>query len=216
MLKLIPIEKLVNSTNVRNEQDDEIQELIESIKINGLISPISVRETGNGKYEIVAGHRRYLALKRLNESFVECNILENADTLCDTYRIQLAENIQRKNMTPLEYVEMFDKLKKEYNFTNARLALFLNKSYAWISQQYAAVKILEDEYGDKGSIPEEKKSKSAAFIQKHHYEDTSEKKNLSGNGFTCIAKGHKYQILCTEVEFENELRQFLKEHGMKI
>ena len=216
MLKLIPIEKLTSTVNVRNEKDDEIQNLVDSIRTNGLISPISVRETENGKYEIVAGHRRYLALKRLNEPFVECNILENIDSLTDVYRVQLAENIQRKDMSPLEYVEMFEKLKKEYKFTSAKLALFLNRSQAWVNQQYVAVKILKDEYGDDGNVPEKYKDKSAAFIQKHHYEDTSERKLLSGKGFTCVVKGHKYQILCTELEFENDLREFLKERGMKI
>lgn len=216
MLKLIPIEKLTSTVNVRNKRDDEIQNLVDSIRTNGLISPISVRETDNGKYEIVAGHRRYLALKRLNEPFVECNILENIDSLTDVYRVQLAENIQRKDMSPPEYVEMFEKLKKEYKFTSAKLALFLNKSQSWVNQQYLAVKILKDEYGDDGNVPEKYKNKSAAFIEKHHYEDTSERKLFSGKGFTCVVKGHKYQILCTELEFENDLREFLKERGMKI
>lgn len=216
MLKIIPIEKLVSDINVRNEHDSTIQDLVESIKLNGLIQPISVRKIDGGKYEILAGHRRYEALKRLNEPLVECNIMEDVDSLADVYRIQLAENIQRNNMTPYEYVEMFDKLKKEYNFSNGKLALFLNKSQSWISAQYSAVQILNDKYGDKTKVPKDIAKKSAATVKARHYSDTSDKKVLSGKGFTCILKQHKYQILCTDFEFEQKLQNFLKENGMKI
>lgn len=212
MLKILPMEKLVNNFNVRNEDDETLKNLIDSIKANGLITPISVREIDNGKYQIVAGHRRYKAMQRLGEPMIECNILDNIEKDVDLIRAQLAENIQRKNMTCLEYVEMFEKLKAEYNISNSRLALYLNKSLGWIQQQYAAAKLLNDKYGDKTKIPAKVLKKSAASIRKDHYENTTDKKTISGKGFTCIIKGHRYQILCTDFEFEQKLLDLLKEH----
>ena len=214
MLKILPMEKLVNDHNVRNDDDDTLNDLIDSIKINGLITPISVREIDNGKYQIVAGHRRYKAMQRLGEPMIECNILDNIDRDVDFIRAQLAENTQRKDMTCLEYVEVFEKLKTVYNISNSRLALYLNKSLGWIQQQYAAAKLLNDKYGDKTKIPAKVLKKSASSIRKDYYESTTDKKTCSGKGFTCIVKGHKYQILCTDFEFEQKLLDFLKENGM--
>ena len=212
MLKVLPMEKLVNNFNVRNEDDETLNELADSIKINGLITPISVREIDNGKYQIVAGHRRYKAMQRLGEPMIECNILDNVEKDVDLIRAQLAENIQRKNMTCLEYVEIFEKLKNEYNVSNSRLALYLNKSIGWVNQQYAAAKLLNDKYGDKTKIPAKILKKSAASISKAHYENTTDKRTCSGKGFTCIMKGHRYQILCTDFEFEQKLLDLLKEY----
>ena len=214
MLKILPIDKLVSDINIRNEHDESLKELVDSIKANGLISPISVREIGKGKYQIIAGHRRYEALKLIGEPLIECNILENVETTLDVYKAQLAENAQRKDMTCLEYVELFDKLKKEFNMSNTRLALFLNKSAPWIAQQYDAVKILNQTYGD--NIPRDVVRKSAASIKKSYYDNTSNKKIFDGEGFACTYKNHKYNISCTDFEFEIKLQNFLRENGAKI
>ena len=214
MLKCIDINTLVSKSNVREEKDETIRELADSIKINGLLSPITVRELSNGKYEILAGHRRYEALKRLNEPFVECNILEDIITNEDVIRVQLAENIQRKNMSPFEYVKIFEKLKSEYGVPNAKLAFFLNKSLSWVNDQYLAVDLLNRKYGDK--IPEEMMKKSASTIKAAYYRGHKEEViKHDGKGFTCTQKRHSYILFCTDFDFEAKLQKFLKENGMK-
>lgn len=214
MLKCIDINKLVSKMNVREEKDETIKELADSIKINGLLSPITVRELSNGKYEILAGHRRYEALKRLNEPVVECNIIEDVVTNEDVIRVQLAENIQRKNMSAFEYVKIFEKLKSEYGISNSKLALFLNKSVSWVRDQYVAVELLNRKYGDK--IPEEIMKKSASTIKAAHYHgDKDEAIKHDGKGFTCTQKRHSYILFCTDFDFETKLQKFLKENGMK-
>ena len=214
MLKCIDINKLVSKMNVREEKDETIKELADSIRINGLLSPITVRELSNGKYEILAGHRRYEALKRLNEPVVECNIIEDVVTNDDVIRVQLAENIQRKNMSAFEYVKIFEKLKSEYGVSNSKLALFLNKSVSWVHDQYVAVEFLNRKYGDK--IPEEMMKKSASTIKAAYYRGHKDEAiKRDGKGFTCTQKRHSYILFCTDFDFETKLQKFLKENGMK-
>ena len=73
----------ISDINVRKTSINEISELANSIDINGLINPITVRKDNNDKYEIIAGQRRYLAMKELNKHTIPCNIIiandENAE-----------------------------------------------------------------------------------------------------------------------------------------
>ncbi len=66
MLKEIEVEKIESGKNIRNEHDDEIIELMQSIEKQGLINPILVQKKDKGKYEVIAGHRRFEAVKRLS------------------------------------------------------------------------------------------------------------------------------------------------------
>ena len=77
MFKVIEIDKIKSGKNIRNEMDDGINELMQSIQANGLINPILVKRIAGGKYEVIAGHRRFEAVKRLLQDFIECNIAED-------------------------------------------------------------------------------------------------------------------------------------------
>lgn len=77
-----------------------MDELEKSIKENGLIEPLVVRQLKNGNFEVVAGMRRYYALKKLKVNDVECHIMNLTDE--QAKRVSLIENIQRHNLTPME------------------------------------------------------------------------------------------------------------------
>lgn len=77
MIKSIELTKIYSSGNVRNEIDKTLLELKASIEKNGLLQPIVVRRTDKG-FEIIAGHRRFQAVKMIGEPFIECNILEDS------------------------------------------------------------------------------------------------------------------------------------------
>lgn len=213
MLETIGFSKLVSKTNVREEKDETIDDLVESIKTNGLLQPLAVRELSNGKYEILAGHRRYEALKRLNVDFVEVNVLDDVVDTEDVIRIQLAENIQRQNMSAFEYVKLFDMLKDKYDISDAKLALFVNKSYSWIRDQYTAVKILKKTYGSEENIPFDMTKKSASTIKAMSRRNKQESKTYDCNGFSVTVKKHSYIIYCTDFDFETKLNKFLEENG---
>lgn len=76
MIKEIALSKIVRGSNVRNEKETDLQELANSINKVGLIHPIKVQPAGKGKFEIIAGHRRYEAMKILGEPFITCDVIE--------------------------------------------------------------------------------------------------------------------------------------------
>ena len=78
MLKILNMDQIVNGKNIRNEKDSEITELAASILAQGLINPILVQKRQkDGKYVVIAGHRRYEAVKYLGLPHIECNILDD-------------------------------------------------------------------------------------------------------------------------------------------
>ena len=214
-IKVIDINQIVSGPNVRNERDETILELAASIEKDGLMNPITVRFIGNGKYEIVAGHRRYEAMKYLNEPYIECNVIICTDK--DRLIYQLSENIQRKNMSAYEYVEVFEQIKKSNPAINtSQLAKMFHKSYDWVASQYSAVKILEAQYrtGNMDTpvvIPEEEKKKSAAVIKAEYRRRVikDESEILDCEGMTVRRKGHTYQIYCYSFDAEESLKKLL-------
>lgn len=114
----IDINKLyVSNINVRKKltsEEDEtgISDLALDINTNGLINPITVRKQ-NDKYEIIAGQRRYLAIKQLNFKEIPCNILEINNQKAE--EISLVENVQRNQMTTYDKVCSYSRLYNVYN-----------------------------------------------------------------------------------------------------
>ncbi len=109
-----------------------LDDLIDSIRAIGLIEPIGLRQGGE-KYEIIWGHRRFLAHKRLNRATIRAIILEMET---DKMLISRAhENLFREGITPYEEACYFDMLQEKYGFTNKRLATVMGKSESYISQR---------------------------------------------------------------------------------
>lgn len=77
MFKIIELDKIVSGKNIRNERDEELNDLAKSIEENGLINPIFVKPLNNGKFEVIAGHRRFEACKRLRLPYIECNVSDD-------------------------------------------------------------------------------------------------------------------------------------------
>lgn len=82
------------------ERDESFKELLESIKDNGLLEPLLVRPTEEGRYELISGHRRKLALELLGYKEAECYVEELTD---DEATIKMVDsNIYRETISPLE------------------------------------------------------------------------------------------------------------------
>lgn len=107
----INIDLIDEDTEQPRRQFDKaaIDELAESIREVGLLTPIKVCKAKYGRYKIIFGNRRYKALKQLGFRKVPCILSENTDEL-DIYFEQLAENIQREGFTPIEEAMGFEKL----------------------------------------------------------------------------------------------------------
>jgi len=143
----INIDKLVISDiNVRKTQINEITELSNSIDINGLINPITVRKINDDKYEIIAGQRRYLAMKELHKHTIPCNIIIADDNKAE--EMSLIENLQKNNLSNCDKVKSFSKLYDNYANDYDKIKSLVKVSKATI-KKYLRIKDLPIEVLEK-------------------------------------------------------------------
>ncbi|WP_169088402.1 ParB/RepB/Spo0J family partition protein [Paenibacillus sp. PL91] len=103
----------------RYQFDEEaLQELMKSIDEIGLLSPIKVRTTGNGRYKIIYGNRRYKASKMLGRPTIPCIVSTVTDEM-EIYLEQIAENLTREGFSPIEEAEAFNKLLNDPKFRSS-------------------------------------------------------------------------------------------------
>ena len=105
---------------------EALEELSSSIKENGLLQPILVREYADGRYQIIAGERRFRASKMAGLSEIPAIILEKDDL--KAAEIALIENIQREDLNPLEEAMAYKALADNYGFTQEELSERVGKS----------------------------------------------------------------------------------------
>jgi len=127
-LKKIPIEFLhAGKYQPRKDMADQaLEELAASIKAQGIIQPIVVRQTGTDKYEIIAGERRWRAAQMSRLEVVPCLIKNVADDAA--VAIALIENIQREDLNSMEEAQALERLMLEFNLTHQQVAEAVGKS----------------------------------------------------------------------------------------
>jgi ParB family chromosome partitioning protein len=133
-VKKIPINNILpNRMQPRQDfSEDSIKELAMSIKQHGLAQPILVTEFENGKYEIIAGERRYRACKYLNMSEIDA-IVKKSINEEKKLALALIENLQREDLNPIEEAMAYKKLMSNYNMTQSQIAEYCGKSKYTIS-----------------------------------------------------------------------------------
>ena len=141
VLREIIIEKIVpNKYQPRREfTEDKIKELAESIKQNGLLQSITVRDMGNGFYELIAGERRLRALKYLEYPTTKAIVKELTNEQMAT--LALIENIQREELTPIEEAYAYQELLSINNLTQDELAKSLGKTQATVANKLRLLKL---------------------------------------------------------------------------
>ena len=141
VLREIRIEKIVpNKYQPRREfTEDKIKELEESIKQNGLLQSITVRDMGNGFYELIAGERRLRALKYLEYPTTKAIVKELTNEQMAT--LALIENIQREELTPIEEAYAYQELLSINNLTQDELAKSLGKTQATVANKLRLLKL---------------------------------------------------------------------------
>lgn len=115
----------------KNFDKEALQELANSISENGLLQPILVREYGEGRYQIIAGERRFRASKLAGLSEIPSIILNKNDR--DVAEIALIENIQREDLNPIEEAMAFKALASDYSLTQEELSQRVGKSRSAIA-----------------------------------------------------------------------------------
>src|SRR3954465_15705914 len=109
----------------RSFTEPELAELEASIRSNGLLQPIVVRETGGGKWELVAGERRLRAVTRLGWTEIPAVVRDFDDRAMLT--LALVENLQRADLNPLEEAEGYQRLIDEFGLTQQQVAEAVGK-----------------------------------------------------------------------------------------
>lgn len=110
---------------------DLLEELADSIRAQGIIQPLVVRQIGPKKYEIIAGERRFRASKMAGLSQVPCLVRELDDKAASA--IALIENIQREDLNAMEEAQALHRLAQDFMLTHQQIAEILGKSRASIS-----------------------------------------------------------------------------------
>ena len=139
--------KAVNQTNLisisdlsrnpyqprQNFKEEKLEELANSIRKNGVIQPIAVRpnKSNKGKFEIVAGERRWLAAQRAGLHEIPVTILDLSDV--ESLEVAIVENIQRDDLNPIEEARGYKRLNEEFKYDHESISKLMSRSRSHIS-----------------------------------------------------------------------------------
>ena len=117
----------------KNFDKESLEELTNSIRERGVIQPIIVRpeKSSDGKYEIIAGERRWLASQNAGLHEVPVVILNVDDE--KSLEFAIVENVQRQDLNPIEEAKGYQKLIDDFNYNQEKLSKFIGKSRSYIA-----------------------------------------------------------------------------------
>jgi ParB family chromosome partitioning protein len=138
--RTLPVTAIVTGRNARAAIDPTLlAELALSIKAQGIINPINVRPRADGKYEVVAGHRRFAAAQVAGLTMVPVTVGVADDQAA--FVKSLVENIQREDLAPIDEARAFQALLHEGGMTQTQLGKQIGRSQAYISNQVRLLKL---------------------------------------------------------------------------
>lgn len=140
---VVPLEEITPNKGQPRKlfKPDELAELADSIKQNGILQPLLVRRKGSG-YEIVAGERRYQAAKAAGLTEVPVVIRDISDD--DVFKLALIENLQRSDLSPIEEARGYKQLLMDKGLTQEELAKALSKSRSAITNTIRLLDLPEE------------------------------------------------------------------------
>ena len=121
----------VNPEQPRSQMGD-LEELTASIREKGVLEPILIRGTGEGRYQIISGERRFRAASAAGLEEIPAIELDVDDR--EVLEIALVENIQRKDLTPFEEAEGFQILQEKFGYTHEKIAQVVGKSRTTVTE----------------------------------------------------------------------------------
>jgi ParB family chromosome partitioning protein len=129
--RLVPIEDVEPNPNQPRQSLGDLSELVASIRQKGMLEPILVRPIGS-RFQIVAGERRYRAAMDAGLAEIPCIVRRCSDA--EVMELALIENLQRKDLTPLEEADGLRVLAETYGYTHEVMAEKLGKSRSSITE----------------------------------------------------------------------------------
>ena len=140
----VPVDEIVPNPNQprTNFDKEELEELASSIKKNGLLQPILVRSQKGGKYEIIAGERRWQASKLAGLEKIPIRIQKADDD--KALELALIENIQRSDLNPIEEAYGYKRMMERLNMTQADVAQAVSKGRSTVANALRLLELPED------------------------------------------------------------------------
>ena len=138
----VPIEQIIANRNQPRQDFNpkEMQELTDSIKANGILQPLTVRDLEDGKFELIAGERRLRSAREAGLETVPVYIL-SVEADVEMMEYALIENIQRVDLNPIEEAEGYAILCGKYNLAQEEIAKRVGKSRPAIANSLRLLKL---------------------------------------------------------------------------
>ncbi|SVC39547.1 uncharacterized protein METZ01_LOCUS292401, partial [marine metagenome] len=138
----VPIEQIIPNRNQprQNFNAKQLTELAASIRTSGILQPLTVRETDDGQFELIAGERRLRAAKEADLETVPVYIL-SVDADVEMMEYALIENVQRVDLNPLEEAEGYAILSGKYDLSQDEIAKRVGKSRPSITNSLRLLKL---------------------------------------------------------------------------
>jgi ParB family chromosome partitioning protein len=126
-------------------EDGRLDDLAQSIKTNGIIQPIVARALQDGRFQIIAGERRWRAAQRAGLQKVPV-VVKNVETHEKQRRLEMAliENIQRENLNPIEEAHAYQKLAHEFGLKHEEIAAQVGKDRASVANTLRLLRLPEE------------------------------------------------------------------------
>ena len=146
-IKEIPLDQILEpEVPVRSVADDEkMQELVVSVDRVGLLQPLVVRPEGE-KFRIVAGHRRYIALRAMGAGTAPCSVVEVGAG--EAALMSLAENLAREDIDPVDEAKYFQYLVSSLGLTHDDIAGRIGKHRTYVTKRLMLLRLDEDTKDD--------------------------------------------------------------------
>ena len=124
-LPISQVQPGLNQPRKRFDQD-ALADLAESIRVHGIIQPLTVRRLSSGYYQIIAGERRWRAARQAGLEDIPAMVLEAEED--EVMELALIENLQRQDLNPIEEAEGYERLMKQFGLTQEQVAKRVVKS----------------------------------------------------------------------------------------
>jgi ParB family chromosome partitioning protein len=129
----IPIELLdTNPFQTRSQMNEEqLAELANSIRANGVVQPVLVRPLASGRFQLIAGERRWRASQQAGKTTIPAILRQVSDE--QAMEITIVENLQRADLNPMEQARAFERLAREFHMTQEQMAVRTGKDRATVA-----------------------------------------------------------------------------------
>ena len=177
-------------------EQDKMEELSMSIKENGIIQPIAVRPNKYeaGKYEIIAGERRWLAAQKAGLNEVPVIILDIDDQ--KSLEIAIVENVQRQDLNIVEEAKGYQRLNEEFGYDHDKISKFMSKSRSHVSNTIRLLSLPKDVIGllEEGKLTAGQARPLIGMLNASEVAENIVKKKVASRQVEALAKQKKSKI----------------------